>query len=69
MKRIRTINTAAEEIRREDPATAITPYYIRKLVNRGVVRSILDGSKRLVDFDDLLQYLEGGHDEKDLSAR
>jgi hypothetical protein len=65
MKRIRTINAAVEEIRREDPATSITSYFIRKLVKSGAVRSIPDGSKRLVDFDDLLQYLEGVHDEKD----
>lgn len=65
MKRIRTINSAVAEIRKADPATAITSYYIRKLVKSGVVRSIPDGSKKLVDFDDLLQYLEGVHDEKD----
>lgn len=65
MRRIRTINTAAAEIRKEDPNTAVTTYYIRKLVETGTVRSISDGVKRLVDYDDLLQYLEGVHDEKD----
>lgn len=67
MKRIRTINSAYEEIRKLDPNTAITPYYIRKLVDTGRIRSIRDGSKALVDFDNLILYLNGGieNDEED----
>jgi hypothetical protein len=66
MVRIRTINSAVEEIRRSDPATAVTPYLVRRLVENGAVRSISDGAKKLVDYDSLLNYLEGGGDHEDI---
>lgn len=67
MVRIRTIASAAAEIKKEDPGTAITPYYIRRLIENGEVRSISDGVKLLVDFDDLMRFLcNGGKNDHDL---
>ena len=40
------------------PNTAITPYFIRQLALEGKVKSVMAGRKRLINLDDLLQYLD-----------
>jgi len=52
---IRTIEQAYEEIRKNDPDTAISKNYIRSLVSAGEIPHIKAGAKFLVD----LQVLEG----------
>lgn len=59
MPRIRTIRKAYEEIKRTDPDTCISEYYIRQLVMSGFVKSRLAGTRYLLDLDDLERYLEG----------
>lgn len=60
MVRIRTIQGAFEEIRNDDPDTAVTAYRIRQLVINGEVPSRKVGSKFLVDLDALQTYFTAG---------
>lgn len=55
--RMRTIAEAAAEIKRLDPDTAITPYYIRNLVLSGKIPHLRVGAKRLINLDILITYL------------
>lgn len=56
--RMRLLKEAAEEIKTVDPGTAVTPYFIRQLALEGKVKSVMAGRKRLINLDDLLQYLD-----------
>ncbi len=55
--RLRTIQTAYEEIRAHDPGTAITQYRIRQIVINGEVPCKKAGKKYLVDVDALMKYM------------
>lgn len=55
--RMRTIAEAAAEIKQADPATAVTPYYIRQLVLTSAIPHLRVGKKRLINLDHLLDYL------------
>lgn len=55
--RMRTIQEAAAELRRIDPHTAVTPYFIRRIVLDGTIPHVKAGNKRLVNLDTLLEYL------------
>ena len=57
LPRMRTIQEAAAELKRIDPDTAITPYFIRRLVLNGTIPHVKAGNKRLVNLDTLLEYL------------
>ncbi|WP_085833870.1 hypothetical protein [Clostridium merdae] len=56
--RMRLLKEAAAEIKTVDPGTAVTPYFIRQLALEGKVKSVMAGRKRLINLDDLLQYLD-----------
>lgn len=56
LPRIRTINEAFEMLKKEDPSTAITKNYIRRLVPY-LPGSIKRGRGWLLNYDSLLQYL------------
>lgn len=56
--RIRTIDTAYEEIRKNDPDTAISRNYIRQIVRDGTIPSIRQGSKYLVSMQVLEEYIK-----------
>lgn len=58
MDRIRTIDTAYEEIRKNDPDTAISRNYIRQIVRDGTIPSIRQGSKYLVSMQVLEEYIK-----------
>ncbi len=60
--RMRTIAEAATELKKADPATAITPYYIRRLVLTGAIPHLRVGTKRLINLDHLLAYLSAPAD-------
>ena len=51
--RMRTIQEAAAELRRIDPHTAVTPYFIRRMVLSGAIPHVKAGNKRLVNLDTL----------------
>nr|DAH08910.1 MAG TPA: Protein of unknown function (DUF1580) [Caudoviricetes sp.] len=56
--RMRLLKEAAEEIKAVDPNTAVTQCFIRRLALDGKVKSVMAGRKRLINLDDLLQYLD-----------
>lgn len=61
MQKIRTIRKAAAEIRKQDPDTAITEYFIRQLVSTGEIPSIKSNSKSMINMQDLYNYIGGGN--------
>ena len=56
--RIRTIDTPYEEIRKNDPDTAISRNYIRQIVRDGTIPSIRTGNKYLVSMQVLEEYIK-----------
>lgn len=65
LPRMRILKDAYEELKKLDPDTSITTYFIRNLALEGKVKSVMAGRKRLINFDDLLQYLD---DQRDCCA-
>ena len=59
--RLRTAEGALEIIKAEDPETAVTLRYIRRLIAVGTVPQVPVGRKKLINVDKLLAYLEEGH--------
>ena len=57
--RMRTAEGALAVIKTEDPETAVTLRAIRGLINTGKVPHVPVGKKRLVDVDQLMDYLKG----------
>lgn len=57
LPRMRTIPEAAAELRRIDPDTAITEYFIRRMVLDGTIAGLRNGRRRFVNLDALLDYL------------
>jgi len=55
--RIRTISGCVEELKKLDPHTQVSRNFVRNLVLSGKVKFVRAGSKYLVQFDDLLRYL------------
>lgn len=60
MARMRTINEALALIRQQDPETAVTYNFIRKLLDGDRVRHFRSGSRYILNFDDLLNELNMG---------
>ena len=56
--RMRTAAGALDIIKAEDPETAVTLRYIRRLISTGIVPYVPVGRKKLVNVDSLLTYLE-----------
>ena len=56
--RMRTVSEAIQELKALDPSTAMTPYHIRRLCLDGVLPTIKAGKKLLLNFDDLVEYME-----------
>lgn len=65
MSRIRSIDDAYKLLLEEDPDTAVTKYFIRKVVTEGTIPSFKTGNKTIFDYDVLHAYLYGeGGDAK-----
>lgn len=58
MRQVRTITGAAEEIKRQDPYTAITEYRIRQMVNEKLIPFTSVGNRKLINMDDVWDYFE-----------
>ena len=61
--RIRTIREAIALLKQADSQTAVTYHFIRKLCNSGCIKSIRAGKKILINYDELLAYLNLDIDE------
>lgn len=59
MPRMRTATGALEIIKQQDPDSAVTLRTIRRLINTGELHYVPVGRKKLVNVDELLEYLEG----------
>ena len=59
MARIRTIGKAYQEIKRTDPDSCVSEYYIRQIVMSGHIKSKKSGNRYLFDLDELEEYLKG----------
>lgn len=57
LARMRTINEALALIKKQDPETAVTYNFIRKLLDGDKVRHFRSGSRYILNFDDLLNEL------------
>lgn len=57
--RMRTAEGALAIIKEQDPDTAVTLRYIRRLIAEGTIPHVPVGRKKLVNVDGLLAYLEG----------
>ncbi len=57
LARMRTINEALTLIKKQDPETAVTYNFIRKLLDGDKVRHFRSGSRYILNFDDLLNEL------------
>ena len=63
MVRMRTPAAAVEEIKKSDPESSISEYFIRRLACNGKIPCIMTGRKRLINYDSLLEYLSTVHTE------
>lgn len=61
--RIRTIREAIALLKQADSQTAVTYHFIRKLCDSGCIKSIRAGKKTLINYDELLAYLNLDIDE------
>lgn len=57
LPRMRLLDQAYEEVKKMDPQTAITKNIIRELVIDGEIKCVMVGRKRLINVDDLIEYL------------
>lgn len=57
MAKMRLIKDVFEEIKTNDPNTAITLCGLRRMVMSGVIPSVQIGRKRLINYDNLIDYL------------
>ena len=62
-KRMRTINDTLQLIKKFDPDTAITYHFLRKLCDSNVITVVKAGVKYLLNYDELLSYLNIEEDE------
>ena len=58
MPKMRLLSEAYEELKKEDPKTALTMNALRCLVKKGEIPSVQIGRKKLINYDNLLEYLE-----------
>ena len=56
----RTIRQCVNEIKQADPETAISEWFVRSLCKSGKVKYLPNGTKSLVNFDSLIEFLRNG---------
>ena len=57
ISKMKTVKQCFEEIKKLDQETAITQWFIRCLCKENKVKHFMTGTKILVNFDDLINYL------------
>lgn len=61
ISKMKTVKQCFEEIKKLDHETAITQWFIRCLCKKNKVKHFMTGTKILVNFDDLINYLNNGN--------
>lgn len=59
LPRMRTLDQAYCYIKTQDPETALTKCALRHMILIGVIPSVMVGNKRLLNLDNIEQYLSG----------
>lgn len=62
--RMRTASKIVAEIRALDPATEVTEYWVRQLIQNKAVPIVWAGNKALINLDDVLDLLRSGTEQK-----
>ena len=62
-RRMKTVEQCHKEIKKLDPDTALSVWFIRCLCKENKVKHFMTGTKVLVNYDDLLNYLNFGFEE------
>lgn len=57
LARMRTIKGCCEQLKLDDPDTALKKHAIRQLVLQKKIKFVKAGNKYLINYDDLLNYL------------
>lgn len=57
MPKLRLLSEAYNEIKKEDPDTALTMNALRCLVKSKEIPTVKIGRKRLIDYEKLIEYL------------
>lgn len=60
MPRMRTASGVLAAIKEQDPGTEITLYFIRGIINSGLIPVTNAGTKKLVDVDRVIEYITSG---------
>lgn len=61
---MRTAPGIIAEIRALDPATEVTEYWVRQLIQNKAVPIVRAGNKALINLDDVLDLLRSGTEQK-----
>ena len=61
--RMKTVEQCHKEIKKLDPDTALSVWFIRCLCKENKVKHFMTGTKVLVNYDDLLNYRNFGFEE------
>ncbi len=62
--RMRTAAQAYRQIKQEDPGSDVTESQIRRLVKKGIIKSLSIDSRILIDYDELLAYLRNPTEDR-----
>jgi len=63
MQRMRTIADAFQELKQNDPETAMTLSGLRRLVSVGKIPSLRIGRRILINYDKMVEYLDHPYEE------
>ena len=55
--RIRSINETLKLIKKDDPNTSITYFFLKKLCESGEIKAIKSGNRFYINYDQLIEYL------------
>lgn len=69
LPRVRTVRECIEELRAEDPNTAITEHYLRTNIKKGKSKVIWAGNRTLLNYDALCDFLAEGEPALQKSER
>ncbi|MGE5633379.1 MAG: hypothetical protein ACM3TR_20130 [Caulobacteraceae bacterium] len=58
MARMRTIKSAIEYIKQQDPSSCVTEWWLRQLAKSGRIKTHKAGSKYLIDIDYLEEFFK-----------
>ena len=61
--RMKTVEQCFKEIKILDPETAVSSWFIRNLCKENKVKHFMTGTKILVNYDNLFDYLNNGFEQ------